>query len=123
MALTQIGWFTEPGDNLPHPILKDDSESFDPVIVRQVKEWLIQRYPEFMLKPPTPQIIYLGNVKNHPVRFKTKAEPEFIQRIEFECGTAEVLAAYHYLTARNIYDGREILGPFLREEQRHRIGS
>lgn len=131
-GLIQTDWFMAPGATLPHPVLKDDRESFPPAVVKMVMDWLVQQYPAFMNKPPTPQILYLGTVKNHPVRFKTKAIPELIQRVEFEVGTAEVLlrqkrpprlilAAYHYLTARNIYDGRIILGPFLREEQRHRL--
>lgn len=131
-GLKVLGWESTPGRQLPMPKLADDKDSFPPQIVKQVTEWLESRHPAFVNKPPTPQILYLGSdVVGHPVRFKTKREPERVQEIKFEVGTAEVLlkdkrtgmilAAYHYLTARNIYDGRVILGPFLRDEQRMRL--
>jgi hypothetical protein len=114
--------------------LADDAHTFPALVVKDTKAFLAQQHQSFVDKPPTPQILDLSTKSMdsmNQVRFKTKLAPERIETVHFEIGTAEILlrhkptklilCAYHYVVARNIFDGRVILGGFLRREQRQRL--
>lgn len=132
MALRVLEWLSKPGLTLPEPRLQDDSETIPRDIVRQVKQWLTLKEPEFKSQGATPQLLELSRTTAAKMSFlDTKGnlmstEPQRASGVfmEFEAGTFQVLlrtkqrrtvlAHYDYLGARDTRTGAVVLGPLLR---------
>lgn len=134
-----IAWDPQPGKPLPMPVLADDRESFPVEVVKQVLEWLASLKPQFDATPkPTDQIIKIGQTidgrkKVTPTKIRVMyqaGQSLTLQSHDFSAGTVEMLlrdrkgapieATYHYLAARAA-DGRCIVGPYLRHQQKQAI--
>ena len=132
-----LAWEPQPGKPLPLPRLEDDRHLFPAAVVKDVLDWLDQRYAEFrLLDKPTPITITMsqpidGHKLRTPARMKVRYglpgdTGEAVGGFDFSAATIEILlrakkgapitAKFHYMAARE-RDGRAIVGPYLKTIQ------
>ena len=119
MPLTIVSWQMINGQDVPEPILKDDSGLFPDAVVREVRQWLVSMVPEERKAAPTPILISLGISGPDPV-VTFKGVPWFrVHGLVFQHGQFEIifresrtkvpLVKYKYVGAR-APDGKVIIG-------------
>lgn len=128
---TQLGvvsWEPVPGEPLPMPFLRDDSEAYDPRTVRDVQAWLRSVAAGFDARRPTATLIRLYRNEQNVVKghvhyglgMDAMAAGECgkfrTTTVEFFCEKDPILARYRYLAAVDDSDlawPKFILGPCL----------
>lgn len=127
MGISVLEWRPQPGQVLPDPRIKDDSESFPPHVVKAVRAWLASTAAAFGFDKPTDTII-LGRegieycvgdgITEEVIRFR-HCTIEIVLRDKKH---APITARYRYLAARAMPDQqRVIVGPCLGLAQDQRI--
>jgi hypothetical protein len=127
MGISVLEWRPQPGQVLPDPRLKDDSESFKPEQVKAVRAWLAQTAAAFEFGKPTDTTINgresieycVGDgITEEVIRFR-HCTVEICLRDKKH---APITARYRYLAARAMPDQqRVIVGPCLGLAQDQRI--
>ena len=127
-----LEWKQIPGATYPSPLIQDDRDSYPPAVVRSITEWLDAERGKHETAPPTAQLIQPYRPARYMISPGVLAPTTTLsgfQEHSFESGTIEIslrkegvtLARYHYLVARDVLNGKHILGPFLRLEEIGRI--